>query len=302
MPLVPRWPALDSFRDVTTGFQRVRIDEVQAFWNDRPCNIRHSRKAIGSREYFDEVEQRKYFVEPHIPGFAQFDRWTDKRVLEIGCGIGTDTMNFARAGAQVTVIELSDASLALAKRRAEVFGLADRIDFHQGNAEELSKHIPRDDYDLVYSFGVIHHTPHPARVFAELRNYLAPAGVFKAMVYHRRSWKVAEIILKEGHGRFWNGAEITARHSEAQTGSPVTYTYTRNEIATLLAEYGLRVTDLQVDHIFPYRLSGYVEHRYVKKWPFRVLPVGAVTFLEHHVGWHLCITAVRSDVSGANWQ
>src|SRR3954462_15719678 len=103
------------------------IADVRNYWDARPCNIRHSPKPVGSREYFDEVEARKYLVEPHIPGFAQFDRWAGKRVLEVGCGIGTDTMNFARAGAHVTAVDLSDASLELAERRAHVFGLQDSI-------------------------------------------------------------------------------------------------------------------------------------------------------------------------------
>ena len=66
-------------------FSTVSIDEVKNFWNKRPCNIRHSNKIVGSLEYFDEVEQRKYFVEPHIPVFAEFKKWQGKRVLEIGC-------------------------------------------------------------------------------------------------------------------------------------------------------------------------------------------------------------------------
>ena len=70
------------------------LDIVEVFWNARPCNW-HSPKPVGTREYFDEVEQRKHFVEPHIPEFAQFDYWAGKRVLEAGCGIGTAAANFA---------------------------------------------------------------------------------------------------------------------------------------------------------------------------------------------------------------
>ncbi len=83
-------------------------------------------------------------------------------MLEIGCGLGTDTVNFARAGAQVTAVELSDESAALARKRAEVFGLTDRVTIHVGNAEELPAILAPQTFDLVYSFGVIHHSPQSA--------------------------------------------------------------------------------------------------------------------------------------------
>ena len=113
-------------------FSKVDKKTVRDYWNSRPCNIRHSSKKIGSKEYFDDVEARKYFVEPHIPGFADFHTWKGKKVLEIGCGIGTDTINFARAGAQVTAIEYSEESLKIAKQRAEVFDLS--IKFYHADA------------------------------------------------------------------------------------------------------------------------------------------------------------------------
>src|SRR2546426_3113023 len=140
-----------------SAFEEISIDRVQDYWNSRPCNIRHSTAPIGTKEYFDQVEARKYFVEYHIPGFAEFERWRGRKVLEIGCGIGTDTINFARAGAKVTAVELSEESLNVAKKRAEVFGFSNKIKFYIANAEELSKVIPIEKYDLVYSFGVVHH-------------------------------------------------------------------------------------------------------------------------------------------------
>jgi ubiquinone/menaquinone biosynthesis C-methylase UbiE len=272
-------------------FPEVQIVRVREYWDLRPCNIRHSRAPVGSRQYFDEVEARKYFVEPHIPAFAQFDRWRGKKVLEIGCGIGTDTISFARGGAQVTSVDLSEKSLELARTRASVFGLQDQIRFFPGNAEELSSFVPVEPYDLIYSFGVIHHTPHPDVVLDQLRQYTHPGTTLKIMVYHRRSYKVACILLAEGRGQFWKLQDLVAKNSEAQTGCPVTYTYTRREGRRLLERHGLRVREVQVEHIFPYRIPDYVQYRYVKEPCFRWMPQPLFRALERRFGWHLLLTA-----------
>ena len=244
---------------------------------------------MGTRAYFDEVEARKYFVESHIPVFAEFDRWKGKRVLEIGCGIGTDTISFARAGAQVTAVDLSDESLAVARERAAVFGLGDRITFYQADAEHLSQTVPVETYDLVYSFGVIHHTPHPQNAIREIRKYVGPQSVFKMMVYHRYCWKVLWILARFGKGAFWKLDELIARYSEAQTGCPVTYSYSRRTVRDLLEGFAVHRT--MVDHIFPYRIPEYRRHEYRKAEWFRWMPQWLFRALEKSWGWHLCVTA-----------
>jgi 2-polyprenyl-3-methyl-5-hydroxy-6-metoxy-1,4-benzoquinol methylase len=274
-------------------FGEVAIGRVKEYWNARPCNIRHSTAPVGSRQYFDEVEARKYFVESHIPGFAEFERWGGKRVLEIGCGIGTDTVNFARQGAQVSSVDLSEKSLELARQRVKVYGLEGQVQFYLGNAEELSSVVPVEGYDLIYSFGVIHHTPHPERVLEEATKYAQAGTTVKVMVYHRRSYKVAWIVLTEGKGRFWKLDELVARNSEAQTGCPVTYTYSREEGRGLLERHGFRVREARVEHIFPYRIRDYVQYRYVKEAYFRWMPEGMFRGLEKRVGWHLCLTGEK---------
>jgi SAM-dependent methyltransferase len=284
-----------------TAFGETSIDRVREYWNRRPCNLRHSPEPVGTRAYFDQVEARKYLVEPHIPVFAEFGRWAGKRVLEVGCGLGTDTMNFARAGAHVTAVDLSSASLALARQRAELFGLQDRITFVEANAERLSEFVEPAHYDLVYSFGVIHHTPHPERALDQIRRYFTgPRTTLKLMVYYRWSWKVFAIVLKEAHGAFWRLDEVVARNSEAQTGCPVTYTYTKTSLRRWLESTGYAVDDVFVDHIFPYRVADYVQYRYVKGFPFNALPAGVSRQLERRLGWHLCVTAhaVGDDAGG----
>jgi ubiquinone/menaquinone biosynthesis C-methylase UbiE len=277
---------------MSSRLRDVPISAVRDFWNARPCNIRHSPKPVGDREYFDEVEARKYFVEPHIPRFAEFSRWTGQRVLEVGCGIGTDTINFARAGARVTAVDLSERSLEIARRRAAVYGLTN-IDFRHANVEELSEVLRGEQYDLVYSFGVIHHTPHPEAALRELVALLRPGGTLKIMVYHRRSWKVFAIVATYGRGAFWNLERVVARHSEAQEGCPVTYTYTRAQARRLIEAAGCQVRDLFVDHIFAWRIPDYVNYRYQKVWHFRIFPAPVFRRLERSFGWHLCVTAVK---------
>ena len=275
----------------TQTFEQVPIDHVQKYWDRRPCNIRHSTKTPGSREYFDEVEKRKYFVEPHIPRFAEFPRWQDKRVLEIGCGIGTDTINFARNGASVTAVDLSEKSLEMARKRAEVYGLADRIRFYHGSAEQLEQVVPPQTFDLIYSFGVIHHTPHPERVLEQLGSYSRPGTTVKFMVYNRHSWKVFWILLTYGKCQFWRLKELIARYSEAETGCPVTYSYSRRELRELMERHGFRVKRVQIEHIFPYRIRDYVQYRYIREWYFRWMPEPLFHALERKLGWHLCVTA-----------
>jgi ubiquinone/menaquinone biosynthesis C-methylase UbiE len=252
------------------------IHTVESYWDARPCNIRHSGKPIGSREYFDEVEKRKYFVEPHIPGFAQFERWRGKRVLEIGCGIGTDTINFARAGAMVTAVDLSVESLKIVKQRAQVFGLEDRICFYHANAEELTSSLPLQCYDLVYSFGVIHHTPNPGNAIAQIQRYMDAESELRLMLYAKNSWK--NIMIEAGFDQ-----------PEAQSGCPVAFTYTADEIRSLLA--GFHVLELRQDHIFPFVIEKYVKYEYEILPRFSSMPEGMFAALEKNLGWHTLVTA-----------
>lgn len=267
-------------------FEKVSIEKVREYWDENPCNLEYSSQPIGTLEYFDEVEKQKYLIEPHIPKFAEFEKWSGKKVLEIGCGVGTDTINFAKAGAKVTAVEISEKSLAIACQRAKVYRLEDQIKFYCANAEELSKVVPIESYDLIYSFGVIHHTPHPERVIKEIQYYTKPGTTIKIMVYHRYSWPVLWILLAKGKGAFWKLDELIAKYSESQN-SPITYTYSLKEARDLLK--GFKMVNISIE--CPLSRANYFRHLCNKFWLFRKLFYPLINFFSKPFGWHLCITA-----------
>ncbi|KAB0269798.1 class I SAM-dependent methyltransferase [Microvirga brassicacearum] len=196
-------------------------------------------------------------------------------MLEIGCGIGTDATNFARQGADYTAIELSAASLELAKKRFEQFGL--KGSFHVGNAEEVGRVVGPNKFDLIYSFGVIHHTPNPRAVIESARSIIATDGELRIMLYASNSWK--SIMIDAGFDQ-----------PEAQTGCPIAFTYTNDEVRELL-DGQFEVTEIRQDHIFPYVVEKYVRYEYEPQPWFKAMPEEMFASLEKALGWHLMITA-----------
>jgi SAM-dependent methyltransferase len=254
----------------------INIQEVQNYWNARPCNIRHSPEPVGTKDYFDQVEERKYFVEPHIPSFASFFEWKDKSVLEIGCGIGTDAVNFARGGAKYTGLELSEESLTLAKKRFDVYGLEGEFIF--GNAEETHDTLANRTFDLIYSFGVLHHTPNLDKALTSIRKLCHSETVLKIMVYAKHSWKNS--MIQGGIDQ-----------PEAQSGCPIANVYSHQEITQAIESAGFRVTNISQDHIFPFKVKEYKQYEYEKEDWFSAMPNNIFKALEQNLGWHLLVTA-----------
>jgi SAM-dependent methyltransferase len=250
------------------------IEDVKKFWNDRPCNVRHSKKEVGTKEYFNEVTAKKFFVEPHIIDFTDFRSWKSKKVLEVGCGLATAGFEFAMGGADYTGVELSKESLDLAKKRFDLYDLSGK--FYCGNAEELSTFVPVETYDLIYSFGVIHHSPHPEKILSEAKKYMNENSVLKIMLYAKDSWKNYMI-------------EAGLDQPEAQYGCPIANTYTKEDVVELLDGY--EVLSIDQDHIFPYQIESYKKGGYIKQPWFGEMPPEMFRTLEKNLGWHLLITA-----------
>jgi SAM-dependent methyltransferase len=206
---------------------------VRRHWEADPCGSRLTTAEPGTVEFFAEVERRRYELEPFIPGFADFERWSGRRVLEVGVGLGSDFVRFARAGARVHGVDLTDAAVDLVRTRLDLEGLDG--DVRVADAEALP--FADGPFDLVYSWGVLHHTPDTRRAVGEVRRVLAPGGEARIMLYSRRSWVAfgvwARWALATGHPRR-SVAQTLAEHME----SPGTKAYTEPELRELFSGFG----------------------------------------------------------------
>lgn len=208
------------------------LDEVRDYWEQEVCGTR-----LGDTE--DDYTALKD-TEAHITAeVAEFERWRGKRVLEIGVGGGSDFLKFVRAGARAIGIDLTRAAVEMVERRLAAEGLEAGVG--QGNGEAL----PFEDasFDLVYSYGVLHHSADPAAAFREVRRVLKPGGEFRGMVYSDFSacgfflWGAQGLLKGRPH---LSQRQIIHRYLE----SPGTKSYGNDEFRNVLAGCGFEVDRL----------------------------------------------------------
>lgn len=193
-------------------------ERVRSFWQEHPCGTKFSDAEIGTREFFERIETHRYEKEWHIPQAADFASARGLRVLEIGCGIGTDGAQFVKAGGDYTGVDLTDAAVELARKRFELFGLKGK--FEIADAERL--HFPDESFDLVYSHGVLHHTPDIAAAVRETQRVLKPGGRAMVMLYHRGSYNYRvgiRVLRRAGAGLL--RSEVGIKFVNLLTGEPV---------------------------------------------------------------------------------
>ena len=244
------------------------------YWNTQPCNVGHSSAPIGSEQYFTEVTDKRYRAEPHILDFAGFHQWRGKRVLEIGCGIGTDAEQFARHGAEYVGIDLSDASLDLCKQRFSVYNLDGEfhhIDITDDKVSDLGQ------FDLVYSYGVLHHYPGMQDHIKTVSTLLSPGGEFRFMVYAKNSWKYA--MIRKGLDQF-----------EAQANCPYAEAYTAEEIHELIKDE-FELLRLRQSHCFMYNVDKYKQGIFELEPWFEAMPELMREAVKEYLGWHLLVKA-----------
>jgi ubiquinone/menaquinone biosynthesis C-methylase UbiE len=284
----------------------VNIEGVRAFWDASPCQSDLS-KAEDRRRYFEEISRIRFQRrEWHIPIVASFDSFRGKDVLEIGCGIATDGLEFARNGANYIGVDLTPNAIELAKERFGLFGIPGK--FEVVNAEECLP-FPDATFDHVYSFGVIHHSPVPERIVREIRRVLRKGGTFTVMLYNRSSinyyleimflrkvfrWCLLPKFMPgllaaisgfdrwklEGHREMLKKKISKEQWISMNTDGPfcpLARVYDHSEAAALFGDFDnvrQEVWEFNVDH-----------------WPFirRVMPDSVVRWIGRRWGWHRMI-------------
>ncbi len=246
------------------------------YWNKQPCNIKHSRKKFLSRDYFNEISKKRYFVESHIKKFANFKQYKNKNVLEIGFGIGTDAIEFLKYGANYHGIELSDKSFYITKKRIELFKFTKKSSLINDEAENLGKYFSKkNNFHLIYSFGVLHHSSSLNKCLKVIYKLMNKNTICKIMLYAKNSYKY--FLMKDNLIRY-----------EAQKGVPVIDFYDHNDIKILFKKF--KIIDIQQRFIFPYKLKQYKKNQYIKLDHFKHMDAQIFNTLEKNLGEHLLIT------------
>jgi SAM-dependent methyltransferase len=178
--LVPSLEGVELF-DADPATERHRIRQ---FWSQNPNLISHSQAERGSLRFFREIDQAREATHWPLYELVPFDQSKGQRVLEVGCGLGTDGATFARHGADYVGIDLTQPAARLTHQKLRAYGLPGST--LQADAERL----PFADgvFGLAYSWGVIHHTPDTEACVEEMRRVLRPGGRLVLMLYSSRGW------------------------------------------------------------------------------------------------------------------
>jgi len=245
--------------------------QVRDYWEQEPCGSWAATSRKYTREYFDEIEEYRYCVEPFIHQFAQFTRFRGKKVLEIGVGAGTDHVQFARAGALLSGIDLTEEGVAMVKKRLALEGL--HSDLRRSDAENL----PFEDntFDYVYSWGVLHHTPDTEKSINEVYRVCKPGGRVCIMLYHRFSLLAFLFWLRYGLLKlkpFRSLKDVIYHHME----SIGTKAYSQKEVRELFHQFmNVRIT--------PLLTTGDTNR----------MPRGIVKYIPQSFGWFLVIQGTK---------
>jgi len=211
--------------------QKQLKNKVKNYWNAAPCGTEFIKEKKYSPAYFEAIEQFRYSIEPEIFSFAQFTRFHGKKILEVGVGAGTDFLQWARAGTLCHGIDLTEEAVNHVRQRLALNNLQAQ-EIQVADAEK----IPYENnlFDLVYSWGVIHHSPNTEKCFKEIIRVTKPDGAIKVMIYNRHSLFALYQYMRSAFlkGKPWKSFKHVLFHHQE---SPGTKAYTKKEIFNMLA-------------------------------------------------------------------
>ena len=213
--------------------------DVQDFWSEASCGESLYLDGLTAGAYQAQASER-YRLEPYILDFAGFGQFEGRNVLEIGVGLGADHERFVRAGARIVGVDLTERAVRHTSARLASMGLGSRLTV--GDAENLC--LPDSSFDLVYSWGVLHHSPDTPKAINEVWRVLKPGGEARIMIYSK--WSLVGLMLWMRYGlmrlRPWTSLEtIYSRFLE----SPGTKAYTRSEAKQLFSNFA----DVQIETV-----------------------------------------------------
>jgi SAM-dependent methyltransferase len=210
-------------------------EQVRDFWEAGACGTDAELAQPlekHSRAWFEAIEENRYRLEPFIHSFAQFTRHHAKKMLEVGVGAGTDHLQWARAGCDCYGVDLTQEAIDTTAARFRLYGFASKL--QRIDAERL----PFEDaaFDLVYSWGVIHHSERPEAIIAEIHRVLRPGGLFLGMLYNRRALVTLRLWTRRGllAGKPWRSFRDVLWHHLESVG---TKAYTGSEINGLFSRF-----------------------------------------------------------------
>jgi SAM-dependent methyltransferase len=244
-----------------------RTDRVRDYWNHHIHDLEITKHPVGSPGFFADLDRYHFEKLHHLPRLIDFDGHRGERVLEVGCGAGTDLIRFARGGASVTGVDLSSSAIALARQNFAQQGLT--ADLREADGERLP--FADASFDFVYAHGVVQYTADDRGLVAECRRVLKAGGEAVFQVYNRVSWLNALSKLMK----------VPLEHEDA----PVLRKYSAREFRDLLE--GFRDVRI-VEERFP------VKSRLHGGWKgtlFNTFFVGTFNALPRSLvrrfGWHL---------------
>jgi ubiquinone/menaquinone biosynthesis C-methylase UbiE len=160
---------------------------VREYWNHRIHDLEMTSQPVGSRAFFDELDEYRFDKLAYLPTIVEFNGYPGRRVVEVGCGIGTDLVRFARGGANVVGIDLSETAVTLARANLEQHGVRGTAVVGDGAMLPL----PSDSVDVLYAHGVLQYSANPRAIVTEAQRVLRAGGTAIFMVYNRVSWLMA---------------------------------------------------------------------------------------------------------------